>query len=190
MTHQHYYRTLGVPVNASHKVITKAFRRLAHKYHPDRTRDNKEWAEQKFKQISEAYEVLRDPKRRLEYDLKFGFRYPDIFAQERWWEDESFDVKPNPDARRVRSPVSFIDNWKAETDNRRQPHLVTVSREDRLPEPFWGDLWNRIRSFFNGHGPRASAKPPYSSKVRVYRSRYIRMDVREKRPRKIRIGRK
>ncbi|MEW5951914.1 MAG: molecular chaperone DnaJ [Elusimicrobiota bacterium] len=62
-----YYRTLGVPKNASDEEIKSAFRKLALKYHPDRNPGNKE-AENKFKEINEAYEVLSNPEKRKIYD--------------------------------------------------------------------------------------------------------------------------
>ncbi len=65
-----YYKVLGVERGASKDEIKKAYRKLAHKYHPDRNQDNKE-AEEKFKGISEAYAVLSDDKKRQEYDT-FG----------------------------------------------------------------------------------------------------------------------
>ncbi len=63
MAHKDYYQILGVSKNAPKEEIKKAFRKLAHKYHPDRGGD-----EQKFKEISEAYAVLSDDKKRAEYD--------------------------------------------------------------------------------------------------------------------------
>jgi len=65
-----YYSTLGVGKDASQEEIKKAYRRLALKYHPDRTKGDKE-AEAKFKEAAEAYEVLSDPQKRQRYD-RFG----------------------------------------------------------------------------------------------------------------------
>jgi curved DNA-binding protein len=65
-----YYEALGVPRTASQKEITAAFRKLARKYHPDVNAGNKE-AEARFKEVSEAHDVLRDPKKREMYD-QFG----------------------------------------------------------------------------------------------------------------------
>lgn len=65
-----YYRILGVERGASDEEIKRAFRKLARKYHPDHNPDNKE-AEEKFKEINEAYACLSDPQKRANYD-RFG----------------------------------------------------------------------------------------------------------------------
>src|SRR5262245_20622346 len=65
-----YYKTLGVKRGAAQEEIRKAYRRLARKYHPDLNPGDKS-SEEKFKQLSEAYDVLSDPKKREVYD-KFG----------------------------------------------------------------------------------------------------------------------
>jgi curved DNA-binding protein len=62
-----YYESLGVPRNASDADIKKAFRKLAREYHPDVAKDKKK-AEEKFKEINEAYEVLSDSAKRKKYD--------------------------------------------------------------------------------------------------------------------------
>ena len=59
-----YYKTLGVEKNASQDEIKKAFRKLAHQYHPDKSGGD----ESKFKEVSEAYAVLSDDRKRREYD--------------------------------------------------------------------------------------------------------------------------
>src|SRR2546430_9514393 len=62
-----YYETLGVSKTATDDEIRSAFRKLARKYHPDVAKDKKA-AEEKFKEINEAYEVLGDPEKRKKYD--------------------------------------------------------------------------------------------------------------------------
>ncbi|PKQ27418.1 MAG: molecular chaperone DnaJ [Candidatus Anoxymicrobium japonicum] len=67
MNGKDYYKTLGVAKDAGKEEIKKAYRKLAHKYHPDKNPNNKE-AEDRFKEITESYEVLSDDKKRQEYD--------------------------------------------------------------------------------------------------------------------------
>ena len=67
-TKKDYYEVLGVPKDATEDVIRKAYKKLAIKWHPDKHVDDKKEAEEKFKEISEAYSVLSDPKKKREYD--------------------------------------------------------------------------------------------------------------------------
>src|SRR6266852_2933640 len=78
-----FYEVLGVPRTATQKEISSAFRKLARKYHPDLNKDNKD-AEARFKQLSEAHEVLSDPKKRGLYD-DFG---------ENWASAQAAGVQP------------------------------------------------------------------------------------------------
>ena len=66
MTYKDYYRILGIERPASADEIKKAYRKLARKYHPDVSKDPK--GEEKFKDVSEAYETLRDAEKRAAYD--------------------------------------------------------------------------------------------------------------------------
>ena len=68
MSLKDYYRILGVNKDASAQDIKKAFRQLALRYHPDRNPDNPKQAEEKFKEINEAYEVLGDEQKKRQYD--------------------------------------------------------------------------------------------------------------------------
>ena len=71
MAKRDYYEVLGVQKGASAEDIKKAYRKLAVKYHPDRNPGDKE-AEEKFREATEAYEVLSDDKKRPIYD-QYGF---------------------------------------------------------------------------------------------------------------------
>jgi molecular chaperone DnaJ len=72
MAKRDYYEVLGVGRNADEKALKSAYRNMAKKYHPDANPGNKE-AEARFKEINEAYDVLKDPQKRAAYD-RFGHR--------------------------------------------------------------------------------------------------------------------
>ena len=76
-----YYRVLGVGKNATEAEIKKSYRKLARQYNPDRNAGDKK-AEERFKEISQAYDVLSDPEKRKAYDRgsgPFGFATPGGF---------------------------------------------------------------------------------------------------------------
>jgi curved DNA-binding protein len=92
---QDYYERLGVSRDASEDAIKKAYRKLALKWHPDRHPEkDRPKAEEEFKRISEAYEVLSDPENRKKYD-RFG---------ENWRQGEEFQPPPG---ERTMSPEEF-----------------------------------------------------------------------------------
>jgi len=76
-----YYQILGVNRDATLDEIKKAYRRLALKYHPDRNPGDKE-AEEKFKEINEAYAVLSDPEKRRQYDMLGAQAFSQQYTQE------------------------------------------------------------------------------------------------------------
>ena len=89
---------LGVPRNADAKAIRNAFRELALKYHPDRNKAP--GAEERFKEIAEAYAVLSDPKKRADYDAGGfaglgGVRPEDLFGGIDLPRNSSLGEKPN-----------------------------------------------------------------------------------------------
>lgn len=90
-----YYAVLGVPRNASADEIKRAYRKLARKYHPDVNKDAE--AEDRFKEASEAYEVLGDPENRKKYDeLGANWKAGDEFKPPPGWEDVHFEFRQRP----------------------------------------------------------------------------------------------
>ena len=73
-----YYHTLGVPDNANQEDIKRAFRKLAFKHHPDTNPGNEKQAEEKFKEINEAYGVLGDKNKRQQYDFARRGQFADV----------------------------------------------------------------------------------------------------------------
>lgn len=91
-----YYRILGVDRSASQSEIQKAYRKLAKKYHPDKNPDD-QVAENKFKEASEAYEVLKNPENRKKYDaLGANWKSGDNFRAPPGWENIGFDMGQGP----------------------------------------------------------------------------------------------
>ncbi|MDT8335615.1 MAG: DnaJ domain-containing protein, partial [Desulfurivibrionaceae bacterium] len=84
-----YYEILGVDRNADQAAIKKAYRKLALKYHPDKTKGDKA-SEEKFKEISEAYAVLSDPQKRKQYDTYGSEGFQQRYSQEDIFRD--FDL--------------------------------------------------------------------------------------------------
>jgi curved DNA-binding protein len=87
LDYKDYYATLGVKKDASQEDIQKAYRKLARKYHPDVNKDSD--AEVKFKEIGEAYEVLKDPDKRKKYD-QFGANWNRTGGPPPGWENIHF----------------------------------------------------------------------------------------------------
>lgn len=86
MQYKDYYETLGVKRDAEEGDIKRAYRRLARKYHPDVSREP--GAEEKFKEVGEAYEVLKDPQKRQAYDqLGANWRAGQDFQPPPGWQD-------------------------------------------------------------------------------------------------------
>ena len=92
VNYQDYYDIIGVPRDASQKDIKKAYRNLARKYHPDVSQEAE--TDEKFRQVTEAYEVLKDPDKRKKYDtLGANWQTGKGFTPPPGWEDMHFDFR-------------------------------------------------------------------------------------------------
>ena len=148
-----YYETLGVARSASQKDISAAFRKLARKFHPDLNAGNKE-AEQRFKEISEAHDVLSDPKKRKLYD-EFGSN---------WSSAQAAGIDPDA-ARRGAGGGPFRPNAGQRVEYR------TVDAED-LEDLFGegagiGDIFGSIFGGARGRGARPQQRVDVEAPITV-----------------------
>lgn len=88
-----YYKILGVSKNASTEEIKRAYRKLAHEYHPDKNTSHADGT--KFKEINEAYQVLNNPQKRIQYD-QFGTVGDQGFGGFDWGGAQGFSTKGGP----------------------------------------------------------------------------------------------
>ena len=105
---QDYYQTLSVSRDATQDEVKKAYRKLARKYHPDVNKDKD--AEEKFKELSEAYEVLKDPEQRKLYDqLGSDWKAGQDFKPPPGWENVQFEFRSGPNAKTFGFGSGFSD---------------------------------------------------------------------------------
>jgi len=146
-----YYKVLGVPKTASADEIKKAYRTLARQYHPD-ARPNDKAAEQKFKEITEAYEVLGDIDKRKQYDRTGGGRFqrqnPSDFNWQQWAKNNTTRSTGGRTGATGARSTGSTNTGKTATGS------GTTSGAGK-PQEDLGDVFNDIRSRFSGAANRA-----------------------------------
>lgn len=116
-----YYKIMGVSPNASEQEIKTAYRRLARKYHPDISKETN--AEEQFKEMGEAYDILRDPKKRAEYDqyLKNQQFYEQNQSRTGAQNKSYHQYSHNPDFNSTEFDSDFFESLFGHARQHRQP---------------------------------------------------------------------
>ena len=145
MDYKDYYGVLGVPPDAERKVIQRTFRQLARKYHPDLNPGNKE-AEEKFKTINEAYEVLSDAEKRAKYDeLRVQYQqWQQTGGRQQDYDWQNWSARPGQGAQvRYGDPEDLEDLFGSES-----PY-----------SDFFNSIFGQARRSGRGNGPGRSPGP-------------------------------
>lgn len=129
MDFKDYYKILGVENTATRETIKKAYRRLAMQYHPDKNPGNKR-AEERFKEIAEAYEVLSDPEKRKKYDELSGYRK---YKKQKQYAYDTYDS------------YDAYDTYRQTTDTETG---YDDTEEDEADSWFGKDKWKNFSDFF------------------------------------------
>jgi curved DNA-binding protein len=146
MEYKDYYKILGVDRKAKEEEIKRAYRKLALQFHPDRNPDNKQ-AEEKFKEINEAYQVLSDPQKRARYD-QLGESYAH-------WQ------------QRGGTPGGFNwEDWFASSPGGGNVRVEVGNLDDLFGGGGLGDFSEFFRRIFGGMGGAPSYEPGFRGRAR------------------------
>ena len=166
MKYRDYYEILGVKRDAPDEQIKSAYRRLARKYHPDVSKEAD--AEERFKEVGEAYDVLRDAEKRASYDqLGADYKSGQDFRPPPGWESVFRNSKPGGQGRGDQFSHFFDDLFSAQQRESRPrgpvaPEVLSISVE--LQEAFSG-AEKQVRLTDSGSGESRTLKiklPPRS----------------------------
>ncbi len=145
MDFKDYYAVLGVAKNASADDIKKAYRKLARQFHPDMNPGNKA-AEEKFKAVNEAHEVLSTPEHRAKYD-QLGSNWREMAAQQeaqRRWQEQ-------------------MHQQRAQAGRTARPRPPAEEEENGFEDVFGGGFSEFFRTFFGGEPSTARARAEATS---------------------------
>lgn len=152
-TKSDYYDVLGVKKSASGSEVKTAYRKLALKWHPDKNQSKKKEAEEKFKKINEAYQVISDPKKRKTYD-QFGHA---AF-------DPSSGMGGNPFAGGARSGP-FTWSYSTGTGAAGAQGAQGAQGANPFADFDFSDPFEIFESFFGGGFAQRQSRPRYSLRV-------------------------
>ena len=155
MEFQDYYAILGVPKTANEKQIRSAYRKLARKHHPDVNPEDKE-AEDRFKAINEAYEVLSDPDKRKKYD-QLGSRWKEYEQWERAQQAAGQQARPQDFAWATSGQVPGGARYEYRTVN--QEDLRDLFGEEDPFSDFFGTFFGREQTSARTRRAPARARP-------------------------------
>lgn len=140
-----YYKSLGVSKDASKDEIKRAFRKLAKQYHPDMQKGNKKQAEEKFKEISEAYEALMDDEKRKRYDSVGKVSPEDLFGEGGFtWGN----FTRSSDVEDIFGEELFRRFYGEDSQGYRTPEPFGSAIRDRRPKDTSADVWLDVEDVY------------------------------------------
>ena len=153
MDYKDYYSILGIGKDASQEEIKKAFRKLARKYHPDVNKDRN--AEEKFKEINEAHEVLSDPEKRQKFD-QFGAHWQQYQRAGGPPEDFNWDAWRSP----------FGGNYQSQQVSQEDLERIFGSFGGAGSSGGMGGFSDFFETLFGGFGPTSGRGPRGAQRMR------------------------
>ena len=156
-----YYELLEVSQNASDEVIARAYKVLAKKYHPDMNPENPKEAEAKFKEITEAYEILSDPTKKKSYDNELNFE-----KEAKEYKEKKTEEKVEYEEVDNSNDVTSMDMYEEQSIKDSAERIDAILREhENAVEQAYNDAYvNALRSM----GVEVTYKKTFKEKVQGF----------------------